>query len=113
MDFDWKQFLFSFEGRVCRKDYWFRMALPLTAFSILLWFLMGVDESFGLLGFLFVWSGTAVGVKRCHDCGLAGWWVLARCVPLLGGPLFDLTIGLIKGEPGYNRFGNDPLSGRF
>jgi uncharacterized membrane protein YhaH (DUF805 family) len=82
---------------------------------------------------LFVWVYLATSVKRLHDRDRSGWWmVLFFVVPglygqfedrlgdtiivsLLGFAMFGLTIFggvtlyFLKGNPGSNRFGADPL----
>lgn len=49
----------------------------------------------------------AVMVRRLHDAGWSGLWLLAAIVPLLGG-LFLLVLFLTASQHGPNRFGADP-----
>ena len=57
----------------------------------------------------------SVSVRRFHDRGLSGWWLLAislaGLVPYIGAliSLATLVITIMKGNPGPNRFGPDPL----
>jgi uncharacterized membrane protein YhaH (DUF805 family) len=92
-----------------------------------------------LIGFiLFIaatWSGLAVGVKRLHDRDKSGWWILLfwlgpsvlggwpAAAPELGGGLIlslaagaiaiwgFVELGCLRGTPGPNRYGPDPLGG--
>ncbi len=49
----------------------------------------------------------AVMVRRLHDVGWRGWWLLAAIVPLVGG-LFLLVLFLTDSQRGRNRYGEDP-----
>jgi uncharacterized membrane protein YhaH (DUF805 family)/tRNA A-37 threonylcarbamoyl transferase component Bud32 len=46
----------------------------------------------------------AVTSRRLHDQGYSGWLALATVVPIVG-----LIIGLPRGTPGSNAYGDDPL----
>ena len=134
---DWKEFFFSFNGRINRKKYWMNFVLPVGLISIVL---AGIDMAFGLtfgLSSLFsliaVWPKLATGAKRLHDRELSGWWqaapIAAFGLTAVGfmvfkplGILFLLIaiglgiwiatqIGFLKGTDGPNRFGADSLSG--
>lgn len=64
-----------------------------------------------LFGFLF-WvvmlvPTLAVQVRRFHDQGLSGWFVLLHFVPYLG-TFAVLVFMFIKGNDGPNKFGPDP-----
>ena len=52
--------------------------------------------------------GIAVGVRRLHDLGKPGWWVLIAVVPLIGAIIL-LIWAVTRGTHGENRFGADPL----
>jgi len=60
---------------------------------------------FALVTFLPAW---AVEVRRLHDTGRSGWWILLWLIPLIG--FIILLIWLIgKGSEGDNAYGADPL----
>ena len=49
----------------------------------------------------------AVGIRRLHDTGRSGWWLLIILVPLAG--IIVLVVFLAtEGEPGPNRYGPPP-----
>jgi uncharacterized membrane protein YhaH (DUF805 family) len=53
----------------------------------------------------------SLSVRRLHDLGLSGWWLLIWCVPLLGqalGGLLSLIIMFIPSPGGENQYGYDP-----
>jgi len=48
-----------------------------------------------------------VSVRRLHDMGRSGWWLLIGLVPLIG--IVVLLIWYVsRGQDGMNRFGSDP-----
>lgn len=49
----------------------------------------------------------ALGVRRLHDQGRSGWWLLIGFVPYVG-PFAELALMLQPGIPGANRYGDDP-----
>ncbi len=105
----------SFKGRLTRKTYW-GMTLP----PVAVFFLVGVvplqDETntdaeafLGLallfaLFFFLVW-GMGLSVRRLHDIGKSGWWMLL-IVPLnVFFFLPSIILGLIDSSPGANEWG--------
>jgi uncharacterized membrane protein YhaH (DUF805 family) len=49
----------------------------------------------------------ALGVRRLHDIGYSGWWLLIGFVPFVGGILL-LVFALMDSQPGTNRYGPNP-----
>ena len=99
-----------FSGRARRKEYWMFF---LVNFIILL--LLGlIEAALGLpavLTFLYTLAvlipHIAVGVRRLHDTGRSGWWLLLSLVPLVG--IFIVLFFLIlDGQPGENSYGPNP-----
>ena len=90
--------LLGFQGRLTRRAYW-RWYLALVVTTVALWvamifFAMGGVEwaAFGLLSLmaLSVYVSIGVAVRRLHDRGKSGWWLLLfQGVPLAlaGGPI--------------------------
>ena len=126
------QSLFSFDGRLNRAKFWLILIATDIAVFVLLAILvavtggsmtMGEDGSMpsmggGVIGnlvalVLFVaaaWIGLAVGVKRFHDRGKSGWWVLIVLVPVVGGLWYLIECGFLRGTIGPNAYGPDPLA---
>ena len=122
----WKQILFSFEGRIPRRQYWGSMLIQILGGLIIGFLLMSMIPSlFGshgsasslapMLGVILaplaivvIWIGLAVGVKRWHDRGKAGWWMLIGFIPYIGGIWQFIECGCLRGTEGSNRFGDDP-----
>lgn len=124
--------LFSAEGRVNRAKLWLAGliymagALALVVLLTLLWQVLPGDVNgdtfhvegvkalpylalvFGYVG-LSVWSGICVAIKRFHDRGKSGAWVLIQLVPVVGPLWFFVEAGCLRGTVGPNQYGPDPL----
>ena len=61
-----------------------------------------------LLYIPMIWIGLALGVKRWHDRGKSGWWVLIALIPIVGGIWTFVECGCLRGTVGPNQFGPDP-----
>jgi len=126
------QSLFSFDGRLNRAKFWLILIVTDIAMFVLLGILMaatggsmtmGADGSMpemggGVVGSLValviilaaVWIGLAVGIKRFHDRGKSGWWVLIALVPVVGGLWYLIECGFLRGTIGPNAYGPDPVA---
>jgi uncharacterized membrane protein YhaH (DUF805 family) len=107
--------LFSFEGRLCRSDYWLKGFLPMLPLGIINNILAyGVAEDWArilsmLLAILSFWPALALIVKRLHDRDKSGWFALIMLIPIVGPLLLLVGVWFMKGTDGPNRFGPDPL----
>jgi len=72
----------DFEGRSRRKEYW-TFTLVNFVISILLYG-VGLDLLGGLFGIVILLPGIAVGVRRLHDIGKSGLWLLIGFIPVIG-----------------------------
>ncbi|MEW6590066.1 MAG: DUF805 domain-containing protein [Pseudomonadota bacterium] len=107
---------FSFSGRARRKEYWMfvLIAVLIAIFLALADGITGTYSSelgFGLLGGLFLLGiliqSLAVGVRRLHDTGRSGWWLLLNLIPLVG-PIIVLVLMALDGQSGDNAYGPNP-----
>ena len=119
----WIQILFSFTGRIPRRQFWGALGLQFLAgfvFGLLILIPLGVfapseGEGMGAIAGLVVvvlnvfsfWSAFAVFAKRWHDMDKSGWMVLLFFVPLANLIAF-IICGVVRGTVGQNRFGGDP-----
>ena len=108
-----KRYLFSFEGRVTRLEYWMYYVPLIIGIIIVIIFAAVFGEEAAaiissLLGLVLIWSVIAIQVKRWHDRDKSGWWILINFIPIIG---FWALIenGFLRGTEGKNRFGEDPL----
>jgi len=122
----WKQILFSFQGRIPRRQYWGGIGIQMLIFvpiGAIAGFLIPVvsrhgDSSSALpillgilaipLGVFAIWVGLALNIKRWHDRDKSGWWMLIGLIPYIGGLWQLIECGCLRGTEGPNRFGEDP-----
>jgi uncharacterized membrane protein YhaH (DUF805 family) len=121
--------LFSFQGRANRAKFWL-VALGIVVIEVILFAVllggaamsgdpeqiaaaMGPVASVVILAFVVIatWISIAVAVKRYHDRNKSGWWVLIVLVPVIGGLWYLIECGFLRGTPGPNTYGPDPLPG--
>jgi len=57
---------------------------------------------------VLLWPTLAVSIKRWHDRGRTGWWVLVMLVPVVGWLVALVANGFLPGTPGPNRYGAAP-----
>ncbi len=106
----WIQFLFSFEGRVTRRDYWLRLALPVLLIGLVAALTvppLAFNEVFLVLILAAAFPCIAVAAKRCHDRNRSGWFLLICLIPMLGILWLLIELGFFRGTIGPNRFGPD------
>ena len=105
-----------FSGRARRKEYWmfFLFNLIITAVLALIDSLTGTFSSqagLGLLSGLYSLAvlipSIAVTVRRLHDTGRSGWWILLGLIPIIGGIIL-LIFMVLDSQPGENQYGPDP-----
>ncbi|MBF0519479.1 MAG: DUF805 domain-containing protein [Nitrospirae bacterium] len=93
-----------FNGRARRKEYWMFILFNFII-SFLLGFIEGlVGSSYGILSKIYnlavMLPAIAAGIRRMHDVGKSGWFVLI--------PFYNLYLAVSEGTKGDNRYGPDP-----
>jgi uncharacterized membrane protein YhaH (DUF805 family) len=112
-----KQYL-DFSGRARRKEIWMFTFINFGV-SIVLSILDGIlgttttGDSDGI-GFLYLvyWllsiiPSLAVSVRRLHDIGKSGWWVLINMIPIVG-PIWFLVLICMDSDDKPNQWGDNP-----
>lgn len=109
--------LCGFDGRIGRQTYWLR-SLALAGVNIVAYTAFaiagqggGVAIVFALLGIALyaftTFAGLATTVKRLHDRGRSGWFMLIGLIPFVGIWLL-IEVGFLAGSPAPNEYG-DPV----
>lgn len=118
----WKR-INDLSGRSRRKEYWMLVCgnslifLGLILFIMILESVLGEDAARGPVGAIALIATPAIlamvvvtfvaTVRRLHDIGRSGWWVLLRFVPV-AGDLIMLIFMLLDSQPGKNQWGPNP-----
>ncbi len=95
----------DFKGRANRSEYWYFILMFMILYYGLI-ILFGMTGSFlfgglaGLVGLVCLVPNLAVGVRRLHDSGNSGWFLLV--------PFYNLYLLIIEGTRGPNKYGADP-----
>ncbi|MCT4707563.1 DUF805 domain-containing protein [Enterobacteriaceae bacterium H16N7] len=129
-----QQWLFNFNGRIGRRDFWIWIGVWIVALIVI--FTLAGSEliSYSIAGLALSGSlipTAAVIVKRLHDRNKKGWWALmfipawlllagnwevfgslaqwglGRFIPTLIFVMMLIDLGAFVGTQGKNRFGKD------
>lgn len=117
---------FEIAGRSSRTEYWgfIGLILVLWAGAVLLGYAFGgrlvkgalvggsamvdvVNMAYTLFVLGSLIPSLTVSIRRLHDAGHSGFWMLIYFVPIIGG-LFMLYMMLKTGDLGSNAYGPDP-----
>ncbi len=102
---DWKYLYTNFEGRIGRKDWWIGI-LIIFVVSLALSFLIGNQGIVQLvIAIILFIGGLALHIKRFHDRGKTGWWVLVFLIPLVGFIWMIFEMGVLEGDADANDYG--------
>jgi uncharacterized membrane protein YhaH (DUF805 family) len=114
-EMNWTWFLFSFKGRISRKQYWIFNLIVFIA-GILLGLFTEVSNDFKELSkpqimfmIWILWPSLAVQAKRWHDRDKSALWIFINLIPVVGPVWALVDNGFMPGTCGPNRFGPDPL----
>ncbi len=98
----------QFDGRARRSEYWY-----FVLFNILISLGIGIVGTLLDLSFLsMIYSlaifipGIAVAVRRLHDTGRSGLWVLIGLIPVIG--VIVLIVFLVEDSKPANQYGPNP-----
>ena len=111
----------DFSGRARRKEYWM-FALFNFIFALLAMVLDNVigitfdnipNIPYGYIYMLYFLAllipGLAVAVRRLHDIGKSGWWLLISLIPIIGG-IWLFVLFVTDSEAESNKWGANPKS---
>lgn len=108
-----KPSIFSIAGRMGRMSYILQTLLhivlgaaliPLAIFEVATWMFPFATV---VIGIAILWANVTIQIKRAHDCGLSGLWLLTWLVPILT-PVVPWLVVFWPGQPYANRYGNPP-----
>lgn len=79
--YDFASALFSFKGRLRRQHFWISWLILLGVGVVTGW----IPVLGGLIALVAIWPNLAIGVKRLHDMGKSGWFVVIPWVANIVG----------------------------
>ena len=106
-------------GRARRKEYWYPVLFQLiinVAISIIgvILGMTGVEALMklptilsGIVSLALLLPSIMVGIRRMHDIGKSGWWVLISLVPCVGVFIY-IYFCCQDSQPGANQYGPNP-----
>ena len=92
----------TFKGRASRSEYWYFVLFNII-FSIVLGFVSGIVDLpilYTIYSLVLLIPSIAVAVRRMHDVGKSGWFILI--------PIYDLILACTQGVKGENEYGTEP-----
>lgn len=106
----------NFSGRARRKEYWMFILFNFifACAAAIADNILGI--TFGQIGYGFLYfayglvtfiPSTAVSVRRLHDVGKSGWFLLIALIPIIGA-IWLLVLMCIDGDHGDNKYGPNP-----
>ena len=101
---------FTIEGRASRSEYWwFYLAFIIADIGLTL-----VDSALGtpliLLLLALIPASFCAAIRRMHDVGKSGWWLLISLIPLIGGLVLLYWFIFDGGQPHANDYGAVPTN---
>ena len=99
----------NFSGRARRKEFWyfFLVQTGLTILAMIVDSIIFSSETgifYAIVALSLFLPSIAVGIRRLHDTGRSGWWILISLVPLIGGIVF-LVFCASDTTPEVNQWG--------
>ncbi|MFJ7128640.1 DUF805 domain-containing protein [Streptomyces sp. NPDC098101] len=98
-----------FSGRARRKEFWM-----FTLFNFIAAVILSIlDNILGIQILSLIYTlavflpALGVSVRRLHDTGRSGWWILIALVPLVGFIVL-LVFNCLEGEQQQNAYGPNP-----
>lgn len=96
----------TFTGRARRSEFWY-----FNLFYSLIYFLLFITGIgifiLPIVGLAFILPLLSVGVRRLHDIGKSGWWILINLIPIIGWIIF-LVWCCTDSQQGGNNWGANP-----
>ena len=109
----------DFSGRARRKEYWmfklyrFLIFLGITIFCVLFVEILSEENQYIppfiyiIVYLVFIMPSLAVAVRRMHDVGHSGWFLLINLIPSIGSLVYFIFT-LFDSQPYKNKWGSNP-----
>ncbi len=102
---------FEYNGRSSRSEFWWFWLYGTVIIVLLCVFAANeiplLAGCFGIIAVVNVLPGISVRVRRLHDVGKSGWWMLGWCVGLIR--LYLFICFMESSDYGENEYGQNPV----
>lgn len=101
----------NFNDRSGRSEFWWWTLAYMIAYVAIYMVgsILGMGEILvAILGLGLLIPNLAVAVRRFHDIGKSGWWVLIGIIPIIGA--LALIYFFVQPSQGSNQYGEGPLA---
>ena len=107
-----KEHYADFEGRARRKEYWMFLLINILIGVALgvIGYATGIKLLSNIYSVAVLVPGIAVAVRRLHDIGKSGWWMLIGIIPIIGA-IWLIVLLATDGTPEDNEYGASPKYG--
>jgi uncharacterized membrane protein YhaH (DUF805 family) len=105
-----------FSGRARRKEFWMFVLFNFIA-AIVAGILDNIlhttysNQTTGIISTVYslavLLPGLGVAIRRMHDLGKSGWWILVSLIPV-AGIIWYIVLAATEGQHGDNQYGADP-----
>ena len=93
----------QYNGRARRKEFWM-----FALFSFICSLILGIIPILSILYSLAaIVPSTCLGIRRMHDIGKSGWWLLLALIPFVG-IIVLIVFYCLDSQPGENQYGPNP-----
>jgi uncharacterized membrane protein YhaH (DUF805 family) len=98
----------GFTGRARRSEYWYFALFGILVSIVLSFLQLATNTSWitTIVGLALFLPSLAVSVRRLHDTGRSGWWILIGLIPLIG--TIVLIVFYVQDSQGDNQYGPSP-----
>ncbi len=104
----------TFTGRARRSEFWYWVLFVVIADAVagildnILFSRSNASPIAGLVSLALLLPGLAVAIRRLHDTGKSGWYVLLGLIPIVGVFLLIFLYYIKDSQPGDNLYGPNP-----
>jgi len=97
----------NFNGRARRKEYWYFFLFNMILSFLVAFLSTAMEIPILYFGYVLIalLPGIAVGIRRMHDVGKSGWFLLV--------PIYNFVLACTDGDKGDNKYGMDPKMNYF
>lgn len=99
----------KFDGRASRPMFWWWVLFAIIAgvAANIVDAIIGAPIFSVIVGLGLLLPGISVAIRRLHDTGRTGWWLLIWLIPLIGAIIL-IVFYVQEGDAGDNQYGPPP-----